>query len=233
MKLEELRNPFGDGSLLLSDEVLEKFHQYAVLLKEWNEKINLTSIVEEEEVYVKHIYDSLLPAKQYDLSKGNLIDMGTGAGFPGMVLAILFPNLKVTLADSTQKKFAFLNEVKEQLGLKNVSFHAGRIEEMRTFREHFTFVTARGFSALQNVLELGMPLLKKGGILIAYKGDKGKEELKESERALKILGGQLMFLQNEDLPEDGGKRINLFVKKIAQTPKRYPREWAEIVKRPL
>lgn len=233
MKLEELRKPFGDDSLQLSDETLEKFHRYAVLLKEWNEKINLTSIVEEEEVYTKHIYDSLLPAKQYDLSRGNLIDMGTGAGFPGMVLAILFPELKVTLADATKKKFIFLETVKEELGLKNVSFYAGRIEDMRTFREHYSFVTARGFSALSNVLELGMPLLQKGGILIAYKGEKGKEELKESERALKLLGGQLMFLQNESLPEEGGKRINLFVKKIAATPKRFPRDWATITKHPL
>ena len=233
MKLEELRKPFGDDSLVLSDEILGKFQKYAALLKEWNEKINLTSIVEEEEVYEKHIFDSLLPAKQYDLSKGNLLDMGTGAGFPGMVLAILFPELKVTLADSTKKKFIFLETVKAELNLKNVSFFAGRVEGMRTFREHFAFVTARGFSALPNVLELGMPLLKKGGVLIAYKGDKGKEELKESERALKLLGGQLMFLQNEELPNDGGRRINLFVKKIAATPKRYPRDWAEITKHPL
>ena len=228
MTYEELKNAFS-----LSDEVIEAYKKYAALLKEWNEKINLTSIVEESEVIEKHFYDSLLPTKEVKFQKGAYLDMGTGAGFPGMVIAIAHPELYVTLADSTKKKFTFLQAVKDACGVKNVSFQAGRVEEMRTFHEHYDYVSARGFSALPNVLELGLPLLKIGGTLISYKGSNAIEELRESERALKKLGGTLMTIQKEKLPTNGDERQNIIIRKSAKTPARFPRSWAEITKRHL
>jgi len=228
MTYEELQKAFD-----LSDEVIESYKKYAALLKEWNEKINLTSITEENEVIEKHFYDSLLPTKEVKFQKGAYLDMGTGAGFPGMVIAIAHPELYVTLADSTKKKFIFLQAVKDACGVKNVSFQSGRVEEMRTFHEHYDYVSARGFSALPNVLELGLPLLKIGGILISYKGSNAIEELRESERALKKLGGTLMTIQKEKLPTNGDERQNIIVRKSAKTPSRFPRSWAEISKRHL
>lgn len=218
--------------LEITAETLTNLKIYASLLQEWNSKINLTSIVDEQGIIEKHFLDSMLPTKIFDFHKSNLCDLGTGAGFPGMVLAILFPELKVTLVDSTSKKFLFLEEVKKQCSVKNVSFHAGRAEEMKTFRGHFDIVTARGFSALPNVLELGIPLLKVGGTLISYKGERGKEELHQSESALKKLGARFLDLQDTSLPS-GDARINLLFKKESKTPARYPRPWGEIVKRSL
>ena len=206
MTYEELQKAFD-----LSDEVIESYKKYAALLKEWNEKINLTSITEESEVIEKHFYDSVLPLQKMALS-------GKAA---------------VTLADSTKKKFIFLQAVKDACGVKNVSFQSGRVEEMRTFHEHYDYVSARGFSALPNVLELGLPLLKIGGILISYKGSNAIEELRESERALKKLGGTLMTIQKEKLPTNGDERQNIIVRKSAKTPSRFPRSWAEISKRHL
>ena len=228
MTFEELQKAFS-----LEEGTIEKLRIYAKLLKEWNEKINLTSIVEEEEVVEKHIYDSLLPSKVFKFTNQNLIDMGTGAGFPGLVLAICFPELHVTLLDATKKKFSFLEEVVKQTETKNVTFLCARAEDLRTFREHYDMVTARGFSALQNIIELGVPLLKVNGILLAYKGDKGMEELRESERALRLLRTRFSNAQKEELPGGAGMRINLFFKKQEKTMARYPRPWNQISKHSL
>ncbi|MDO5330372.1 MAG: 16S rRNA (guanine(527)-N(7))-methyltransferase RsmG [Bacillota bacterium] len=233
MTFEQLNQKLTELEILLPSETIEKFKIYSSLLCEWNEKINLTSILNEEEIVEKHFLDCLLPGQVFAFSKRtNLCDLGTGAGFPGMVLAIAYPNLKVTLVDSTAKKFKFLEEVKSACNVKNVSFHIGRGEEMKSFKEHFDIVTARSFSALPNILELGLPLCKIGGTLVAYKGEKGKEELKGSERALDKLGGRLLNLQEASLPS-GDKRINLLFKKEKKSPSRYPRTWGEIVAHPL
>lgn len=232
MTYEELTKELAKFPLKLSDENQKKLHVYASLLKEWNEKMNLTSIVEEGEVIEKHFYDSLLLAKYFDFSGKKVADIGSGAGFPGMVIAIFFPTAQVTLIDSTKKKFQFLEEVKKELSLDNVSFYEGRAEEMEKEKGSFDVVTSRGFSAMNIFMEVGAPLLKKGGTLIAMKSRKGEEELADSRKAMHELGLALAKKGEDPLPS-GELRLNYFFFKKKDTPSRYPRPWAEIVKKPL
>ena len=228
MKLEFLQKEFQ-----LSEEQIKKFSIFASLLKEWNEKMNLTAIVEDEEIVEKHFYDSLLPYKLFNFNGKKLADLGTGPGFPGLAIAIACPECNVTLCDATKKKFLFLEEVVKQTGLTNVRYYQGRVEDMGDMKESFDVVTSRGFSSLPIFLEVGLPLLKRGGTLLAYKGEKGHEELKDSTKALNVLGGKVYEIQEDILPDSQFKRINVFIKKINESPDKYPRNWAKIVSKPL
>lgn len=228
MTYEELQT-----RLELSDEIIAKLKIYAGLLKEWNNKFNLTSILEDGQIVEKHFYDSLLPGKVFDFNGKNLLDMGTGAGFPGLVIALVYPECAVTLLDATKKKFSFLEEVAKQCEIPNVKYLCGRVEEQDELRDKFQVVTCRGFSSLNTALEVGLPLCRLGGFLLAYKGEKAHEELKESTKALNKLGGKVDSFQEEILPDCQEKRINIFIKKKEDTPARYPRRWAEIVAKPL
>ena len=232
MTYEAMRDALKDG-VSLTDEQLRQYRAYATLLAEWNQKMNLTAITEEGEVVEKHFYDSLLPSLSFRFPGKSLLDMGTGAGFPGLALAIAFPDLSVTLADSTAKKFVFLKDVVAKLGLKNVGYAEGRVEEMKNRREHYDVVTARSFSSLPALLEVGMPLLRVGGTLIAYKGSKGAEELHAANHALQKLNASLSTLQKASLPSEGDARAILFFKKEGKTPSRYPRRWGDIEHHPL
>ena len=228
----EMSSAFSGSKVQLSESMLEAFHVYAALLKEWNEKINLTAITEEPLVVEKHFYDSLLIAKNMDFAGKTIADIGSGAGFPGMALAIAFPESKVTLIDSTRKKFLFLDEVKKTLKLKNVNFHVGRVEEMKREKNHFDIVTARGFAAMNIFLEVASPLAKIGGTLIAMKSLKGEEELVKSKFALRRLCLEKTSTQKDVLP-DGEIRLNYYFVKKENTPSSYPRPWGEILKKPL
>lgn len=232
MTLEELKNRCQEDDIILSDHQLEQFDLYADLLKEWNEKMNLTSIVEKEEVIEKHFYDCIIPAKTMSFQNKSLLDIGSGAGFPGLVFAIVFPSLHVTLVDATKKKFAFLEEVVKQLGLDNVSFHIGRVEEMRKQRESFDVVTSRGFASLRILLEVAAPLIKLSGTIIAMKSQRGEEELKEAYGTIRKLKLKEVNLQRATLP-NGDLRLNYLFQKTAVTDTRYPRPWAVILKKPL
>ncbi len=232
MTYEEMKAAFEGSDVSVSDELIASLKEYASLLKEWNEKINLTAIVDEPLVVEKHFYDSLLIAKNLDFAGKKVADIGSGAGFPGMVIALAFPTSKVTLIDSTKKKFLFLEEVKSKLGIENVFFHVGRVEDMKKERGTFDIVTARGFAAMNIFLEVAAPLAKKGGVLIAMKSLKGEEELVKSKFAIHKLGLAKLSTQKDVLP-DGEIRLNYFFEKKENTPNTYPRPWADILKKPL
>ncbi len=235
MDCEQLKEALG-GEILgkpIDSAFIDKLRLYSELLRDWNKRINLTSIVEEGEIVEKHFLDCLLIAKQADLNGLSVCDIGSGGGFPGMLLALVFENASFTLVDSTSKKFLFLSEVKERLQIPNVSFHIGRIEEWKEGRGSFDFATSRAFSSLSVFLEVGAPLLKKGGRLLAMKGLRHEEELLQANQAIKALGlsyeGEHCFL----LPESKQTRAAMFFRKIGETPLKYPRLWKDIVKKPL
>ncbi|MDY5441152.1 MAG: 16S rRNA (guanine(527)-N(7))-methyltransferase RsmG [Candidatus Enteromonas sp.] len=232
MTYEELALETAKLGLSLSPDTIEKLHRYAVLLKEWNEKMNLTAITEENEVIEKHFYDSLLAASVYDFSNKKIADIGSGAGFPGMVLALVYPSAKVTLIDATKKKFLFLETVVKELQIPNVKFHIGRVEDMKMERETFDCVTSRGFAAMNVFLEVAAPLTRVNGIIVALKGLRGEEELHAALNAEQKLDLHLRKRAVLKLPSGDTRSIFTFEKTRKTSPK-YPRPWAEISKKPL
>ena len=219
-----------------NDEILEKLDKYAALLVEWNEKINLTAITDPEGIVIKHFLDCALLLDKVDLKENaKVIDVGTGAGFPGMVLKIFRPDIKLTLLDGLNKRLVFLNEVAAQLGLTNVETVHLRAEEAgrkQNFRESFDLVTARAVAKQNLLYEYCLPLCKVGGTFCAMKGPSAEEEVKESSGASKLLGGAKPQILNETLT---GEEVRTFIltKKISQTPPKYPRVSAKISKQPL
>ena len=232
MTYEELKKAFEGTQVVIGDELISSLRTYAALLAEWNEKMNLTAITEEPIVIEKHFMDSLLIAKDFVFAGKKIADIGSGAGFPGVVLALAFPSCHVTLIDATKKKFLFLQELKEKLGIGNIAFHVGRVEDMKAERDTFDIVTARGFGAMNIFLEVAAPLAKKGGTLIAMKSLRGEEELVKSKFAIHRLGLSLSSTKKDVLP-DGEIRLNYYFEKKQPTPPSYPRPWAEILKKPL
>jgi len=226
-----------DVGLQLSKEQYEKFLIYMKLLQEWNEKINLTAIVEDEEVIKKHFIDSIKAFKRDELKNAkNLIDVGTGAGFPGLPIAIMKNDIKVTLLDSLNKRINFLNTVVNDLGLSNVTTIHSRAEDGardRKLREKFDIATSRAVANMSVLSELCLPYVKIGGNFIALKGPSVDQEIKESKGAIKILGGELVDICEVNI-EDTELRHNLVVvKKIAVCSKVYPRKAGSITKDPL
>ena len=218
-----------------SAEILNKFKTYYEYLVEVNEYMNLTAITQEDEVYIKHFYDSLLLSKYYNLKdeKKTLCDVGAGAGFPSIPLAICFPNLEVTIIDALQKRIGFLNNLIENLGLKNVKALHYRAEDFAKIkRESFDIVTARAVARLNVLSELCIPLVKTGGNFIALKGDDINEVI-EAKKATDILGAKYTNDYADELPLDMGKRTIIIYEKIKNTPNRYPRAFAVIKKTPL
>ena len=217
--------------LQLTTAQVEQFQKYMHLLVEWNEKMNLTAITEEEQVWEKHFYDSILPFSH--LSFETMCDVGSGAGFPGIPVQILFPQVHMTLVEPLQKRCRFLNEVKEQLELKNLTVVNARAEDFaKEKREQFDIVSARAVAKLSILLELCVPLVKKEGTMVALKGKNGMEELEQAKKAISVLGIQL---ENEETStiEDDATRINLYFRKIKNTPAKYPRAYGQIKKKPL
>jgi 16S rRNA (guanine527-N7)-methyltransferase len=215
----------------ISGDVLRSLKEYASLLKSANETMNLTSITEEGEVVEKHFCDSLLPLKADDFKGSTLLDVGSGAGFPGMAIAIARPDMQVTLLDATAKKCAFMRKTVDTLGLKNVKVVNARAEAFDE-RESYDIVIARAVAPLNELLEILTPWAKVGGLVIAMKGSKGEAELKEAQRAVRTLSLRLIGKQGFLLPT-AGERLNLFFRKEKATQKKYPRDWASIHSRPL
>ncbi len=224
----------GELGINLTEEQLVQLETYCNFLLEYNSHTNLTAIKEEEQVYLKHFYDSLTFVKAIDITNFyTLLDIGTGAGFPGMVLKIVFPELEVTLLDSNNKKINFLQELSNKLGLKKVNFYHGRAEDFCVKnRENYDIVTARAVTNMTALSELCLPLVKINGYFIALKGS-NQEELNDSQNAIKILGGCVEDTINFELPYDGGERNIVKIKKQKNTPKEYPRRYDKIVKKPL
>jgi len=233
MNKEEFINELTKINVVLTEEQITKLEKYYQLLKSWNEKINLTRIILEHDVYLKHFYDSLTIIKGIKLNNQNLCDMGTGAGFPGIVLKICFPNLKVTLLESINKKCLFLNEVIKELNLKDIVVVNERIEDYgRKNREKFDIVTARALATLNTLFEYSAPLLKVEGYFIAMKADIDCE-IKETSNALKELYLSVENIVSFELPFNGGKRNLVIVKKDRPTLLKYPRKFSEIKRKSL
>lgn len=229
-KLEFIR----EASLLgieVSFEHIKLLDRYYDLLVVWNEKINLTAITDKSQVYLKHFYDSLTLVKVIDFKEEEIfLDVGTGAGFPGIVIKIFFPHLKVILLDSLNKRINFLNIVIDELGLSDIECVHGRAEEYALeHREEFDVVTARAVSSLNVLLEMCLPMVKKNKYFIPMRG---KEEDSYS-RALSILGGKVLLKEKFLLPHEESERTIIKIVKEKETNVKYPRRYSEIKKRPL
>lgn len=232
MNFEELKLESSKNGIILNDDMIYKLDKYADLLKEWNEKMNLTAIVEKEEVIEKHFFDSLLLLNYVEACE-TLADIGTGAGFPGMVIAIAKPDIKVTLIEPTGKRCTFLETIKKELSLNNVEIINKRAEEcVSIYREMYDVVTARAVANLQVLAELCIPFVKINGKFISMKGSLGEEEAKLAKHAFKELGASEPKVESSSLL-DGSKRIFVIGKKIKDTPSKYPRAYAKIKKKPL
>lgn len=236
MSVEWLSKNLSEHGIELSETQKEQFQTYYQLLVEWNEKMNLTSITEEHDVYLKHFYDSITPSFYYDFDgELSICDVGAGAGFPSIPLKIVFPELKVTIVDSLNKRIQFLNHLAAELGLQDVSFVHDRAESYGkgAYRESYDIVTARAVARLTVLSELCLPLVKKGGQFIALKSSKGEEELQEANFAINILGGNVKETFSFELPEDAGERQMIVIDKRRQTSKKYPRKPGTPNKSPL
>lgn len=230
--LARLKGKANQYSLTLSPLQLEQLQLYASLLVEWNQKINLTAITQPEEIEDKHFIDSLLLAAQPEI-EGNLVDVGSGAGFPGLVAKIYQPALGVTLMEPTGKRVRFLQELSAQLGL-SMEIAKERAEEAarKRWRESFTCATARAVASLPALCEYCLPLVKPGGVFIAMKGSDAEAELAKSHGALQKLGGKYRETRSFTLP-DGSARALIVIEKVAATPAVYPRNGGRIAKTPL
>lgn len=222
-------------NISLNEEQLDKFEKYYSRLVEVNEYMNLTAITEKNEVYNKHFLDSLSIVKALDITKSfTLCDVGSGAGFPSIPLAIACPNANVTIIDALNKRIKFLNELVSYININNVRAYHKRAEEYaKESREIFDVVTARAVARLNVLVELCLPLTKLGGYFIAMKAQSGDDELIEAKKAISILGGEVKDIISFDLPDMAGSRNIIIIKKVKETPNKYPRAFAKIKERPL
>lgn len=235
-EFSELMNLYGkEISIEFSDIQVEKFYKYMNLLIEWNEKMNLTAITDPKEIIVKHFIDSLTILKDIK-GKNTLVDVGTGAGFPGIPLKIMNEEIKITLLDSLNKRINFLNEVINQLNLKNIETIHSRVEEAgknKKYRESFDIATARAVANLSTLSEYMLPLVKTGGKSICMKGSEVSEEIQNSKKAISILGGKIENIENFELPKSDMMRNIVIIKKVKSTPNKYPRKPGTPSKEPI
>jgi len=221
----------------ISDEKCSLFEKYYEMLIDWNEKINLTAITEEDEVAKKHFLDSLNANVSGIIEDGfSVIDVGTGAGFPGIPLKIDNPSIKLTLLDSLAKRVNFLNEVTSSLGLKDVTALHARAEDMgvdKKYREKFDICVSRAVANLATLSELCLPFVKKGGYFVSLKGPKAPEEVEEAKKAIKLLGGEFIKIENYDVSDTDLNHNIVLIKKVSQTPTKYPRKAPKPSKEPL
>lgn len=212
----------------LTEEQIEQFLVYYEMLAEWNQFMNLTSITAYEDVMKKHFVDSLSLVKAYDLSRPvSVIDVGTGAGFPGLALKIAFPGIKITLLDSLHKRIQFLDAVSEQLGLSDVETVHGRAEDFAKpgkLRESFDLCVSRAVANLSTLSEYCLPFVKVGGKFISYKSEKLTEEAGTAEKAIALLGGKVLGQTEFQLPDSDIYRCLFSIEKVNPTPKKYPRK---------
>ena len=220
---EIIKSSFENYGIVLTDKQVEQFEIYYNFLVEENEKYNLTAITEKKEVAIKHFVDSVLPYKTIP-QNASIIDVGTGAGFPGVPLKILREDLKLTLLDSLQKRVRFLKELTHKLELKNVTcVHARAEDYCREKREKFDVATSRAVAATNTLSEYLIPYVKKGGLVLMYKGSKAEEELIEGEKAIKTLGGKVSLIQKFFLKEVESERNVVVIEKLFPTPSKFPR----------
>lgn len=231
--------PFFDyaqqNNIALPEHTENCLSSYGELLLKWNEQINLTAITEPSEIVIKHFIDSMSLLKYIDLKDGqSLIDVGTGAGFPGMVIKILRPNVNVTLLDGHAKRFIFLKDLQEKIGIftENLHSRAELASKEENLRESFDFAVARAVARFPTLLEYCMPFVKVGGSFVSMKGPEAKEEILEGKNAVSVLGGKSPTLFEELLPNNN-KRSFIVTKKAEKTPLKYPRASAKIKSKSL
>lgn len=227
----------SDLGISLSDKQIEQFLNYYELLVEWNSFMNLTAITDFDEVILKHFVDSISLCKYISFQHGDtLIDIGTGAGFPGIPIKILCPDCKITLLDSLNKRINFLNTVIEQLHLTDIITIHGRAEDIAKTKEHrenYNYAISRAVANLSTLSELCIPFVKQNGYFISYKSEKGNEELLEAKNAIEILGGSVDKQISYQLPDSDLSRNLILIRKRNITPKKYPRKAGTPSKEPL
>ena len=234
MDKKEFLEALKELNIQLTNKQIEQLDKYYQFLVEWNKVMNLTGITEEKEVYLKHFYDSLTISRIIDLTKERtLCDIGTGAGFPGMVLKIVFPNLKITLVDSLQKRITFLNEIVNQLNLENIELVHSRAEDFaKSNREKYDIVTARAVAPINILIEYCLPLIRVGKYFIPMKGNISRE-INLLDSSLNKIDGILLKRDEFLLPKEGSNRSLLLITKKNPTSKKYPRNPKEIKNKPL
>lgn len=227
MNEQQFKEALSEKGIHLTDTQLEQFRVYFEELVEWNEKMNLTAITDQPDVYLKHFYDSITAAFYLDFSNPlKVCDVGAGAGFPSIPLKICFPQINVTIVDSLNKRIQFLTHLSEKLNLSGVEFVHARAEDFgqSAQRESFDLVTARAVARLSVLAELCVPLVKKGGVFAAMKAASAPDELKDAESALQKLGVNLEEVHSFKLPVEESDRYIQVFKKFKNTPKKYPRK---------
>ncbi|MBV6684780.1 16S rRNA (guanine(527)-N(7))-methyltransferase RsmG [Bacillus sp. JRC01] len=237
MNINEFQAGLEEKGISLSSEQLAQFEKYHELLVEWNEKMNLTAITDKEEVYLKHFYDSISAAFYVDFNSiTSLCDVGAGAGFPSIPIKICFPHLHVSIVDSLNKRITFLNHLSDQLGLENTHFHHDRAETFgknKDHREAYDMVTARAVARMSVLSELCLPLVKKGGYFVAMKAASVNDEMDKAKKAITTLGGKTEQVDSFILPEENSERTIVQIKKVKDTPNKYPRKPGTPNKLPL
>lgn len=229
----------------LSEIQIDRLYKFFNMLVEKNKVMNLTAITEQTDVIVKHFIDCMFLSKfkiednSFDSSytkNKTLIDVGTGAGFPGLILKILYPDLNIVLSDSLQKRLNFINEVIDELKLEKIELVHGRAEDLahdQKYREKFDFATSRAVANLSTLSEYDLPFVKKGGFFIAYKSGKIEEELNQADKAISLLGGKVIQKVNFYLTDDVSERSIIFIKKVKSTSNKYPRKAGTPSKTPI
>ena len=235
--LDSFKEGLSDLNISLSEEQLAQFLKYYGLLIEKNRVMNLTAITDFEEVIQKHFLDSLSLVKVVaEKPAGRILDMGTGAGFPGIPIKIAFPDCSITLVDSVNKKIGFIQEAVQELGLHNVEAIHGRVEDLGhdvSYREQYDLVVSRAVAALPVLVEYCMPFVKIGGAFLSYKSVKVDEELSAGKKAIQVLGGRLEKDMRFQLPGTEIERAFLLIKKEKPCPKKYPRKAGTPAKMPI
>ena len=234
-QLDKFEKGLTDLGILLNETQIKQFLDYYELLVETNKVMNLTAITEFDEVIEKHFLDSLSLCRIYDLNREiRVLDLGTGAGFPGVPLKIAFPQIRLVLADSLNKRIKFLENVVGELSLQNVSCVHGRAEEMgrnKEYRKQFDLCVSRAVANLSSLSEYCIPFVKEGGAFISYKSGEIEEEANAAKKAISVLGGELREIYKFDLYEQ--KRSFVIIDKKKKTPKAYPRKAGTPTKEPL
>lgn len=237
MNEQQFIQALAEKGIHLSDQQIQQFRTYFELLVEWNEKMNLTAITDQQEVYLKHFYDSISAAFYVDFTQPlEVCDVGAGAGFPSLPMKICFPEMRVTIVDSLNKRIQFLKHLSSELGLNHVEFVHARAEEFGqnpVYREKFDVVTARAVARLSVLAELCVPLVKVGGRFVAMKAASAQDELKDAKKALTVLGVEKKEQFNFQLPEENSDRTIYIFSKIKSTPKKYPRKAGTPNKSPI
>ena len=232
---EKMQEKSKDLGVRFSVKQIEQFFEYMNLLIEWNEKMNLTAITEPDEIILKHFIDSITILKE--LEEGSkLVDVGTGAGFPGIPLSIMNPTLKITLVDSLNKRLIFLQEVVNKLKLENIEIVHARAEEFgqnKKYREQFDISTSRAVANLATLSEYLIPLVKIGGKVISMKAAEAKQELNEAKKAIEVLGGTVEKVDEFNLPQSDIGRTVIIIRKNKITPNKYPRKPGTPSKEPI